>query len=123
MSLSRIVMRLARNPGTEFAGGDDHRGYTVVAPLTPENRLDIDAWHGLKARCSVHRFAPDESPLDGRLARRGQGWFFDYDGADAADDESVYRLGEHSFGLGDYVTITDHDGRPLTYKVTEVSAA
>ena len=34
MSLSRIVMRLARNPGTEFAGGDDHRGYALTAPLT-----------------------------------------------------------------------------------------
>ena len=36
MSLSRIVMRLARNPGTEFAGGDDHRGYALTAPLTLE---------------------------------------------------------------------------------------
>jgi hypothetical protein len=34
MSLSRIVMRLARNPGTEFAGGDDHRGYALTAPPT-----------------------------------------------------------------------------------------
>ena len=33
MELSRIVMRLARNPGTEFAGGDDHRGYALTAPL------------------------------------------------------------------------------------------
>ena len=32
MTLSRIVMRLARNPGTEFAGGDDHRGYSLIAP-------------------------------------------------------------------------------------------
>ena len=31
MGLSRIVMRLARNPGTEFAGGDDHRGYSLTA--------------------------------------------------------------------------------------------
>ena len=29
--LARIVMRLARNPGTEFADGDDHRGYTLTA--------------------------------------------------------------------------------------------
>ncbi len=34
MALSRIIMRLARNPGTEFADGDDHRGYTLTAPLT-----------------------------------------------------------------------------------------
>ena len=32
MSLSRIVMRLARNPGTEFAGGDDWYMGNDVAP-------------------------------------------------------------------------------------------
>ena len=40
MTLSRIVMRLARNPGTEFAGGDDHRGYALTAPLTDDGHLD-----------------------------------------------------------------------------------
>ncbi|MDQ2861553.1 MAG: hypothetical protein M3T55_12690, partial [Pseudomonadota bacterium] len=44
MSLSRIVMRLARNPGTEFAGGDDHRGYALSAPLTADGRLDAAAY-------------------------------------------------------------------------------
>jgi len=40
MALSRIVMRLARNPGTEFADGDDHRGYTLTAPLTADGMFD-----------------------------------------------------------------------------------
>jgi len=123
MSLSRIVMRLARNPGTEFAGGDDHRGYTLVAPLTADRRLDLEAWHKEKARCSVRRFAPDEDPVAGHLVRRGQGWFFDYEWATRSDDESVHRLGDHTFGVGDYVTVNDHDGRGLTYKVTEVTGA
>jgi hypothetical protein len=122
MSLSRIVMRLARNPGTEFAGGDDHRGYTLTAPLTPAGLLDVDTWHAVREKCLVRRFAPDEDPVDGRLARRGQAWFFDYDDADADEDEPVYRLGEHSFGVGDYVTVSDHTGRRLTYKVTEVTS-
>jgi hypothetical protein len=43
MTLSRIVMRLARNPGTEFAGGDDHRGYALTAPLTGDGHLDEGA--------------------------------------------------------------------------------
>lgn len=123
MSLSRIVMRLARNPGTEFAGGDDHRGYTLIAPLTADGLLDIDAWHRLKEKCSVRRFAPGEDHADGRLARRGVVWFFDYDNSEAEDDEPVFRLGEHRFVVGDYVTVSDHNGRPLTHKVTEVSPA
>lgn len=123
MALSRIVMRLARNPGTEFAGGDDHRGYTLTAPLTPEGLLDEAAYAAAKKSCTVRRFAPDEDAADGLLARRGRHWFFDYDDQDQDDDEPVFRLGEHRFAVGEYVTVTDEDGRPLTYKVVEVQPA
>ena len=123
MSLSRIVMRLARNPGTEFAGGDDHRGYTLTAPLTSDGHLDDPAYAKHRAECTVRRFTPDEDPTMGRLARRGKTWFFDYDTANSADDEPVHRLGEHRFSVGEYVTVTDEDGRPLTYKVVEVQPA
>ena len=120
MTLSHIVMRLARNPGTEFAGGDDHRGYSLTAPLTAEGRLDEAAYAKAKASCHVRRFAPDEDAVDGKLAKRGSRWFFDYDEDDTLDDEPVHRLGEHRFAVGEYVTVTDEDGRPLTYKVVEV---
>ena len=123
MALSRIVMRLARNPGTEFAGGDDHRGYSLVAPLTSDGRLDAGAYARSKEDCVVRRFAPDEDPADGHLMRQGARWYFDYGDADDLDDEPVYRLGDHRFALGEYVTITDEDGRPLTYKVVEVAPA
>jgi hypothetical protein len=123
MSLSRIVMRLARNPGTEFAGGDDHRGYSLTAPLTGDGHLDAAAYAKVRDACAVRRFAPDEDPADGHLARQGARWYFDYPDGDVADDEPVYRLGEHRFAVGEYVTVTDEDGRPLTYKVVEVSPA
>ena len=123
MTLSRIVMRLARNPGTEFAGGDDHRGYALTAPLTDEGLLDEAAYAKSKAACVVRRFTPDDDPADGRLARRGSRWFFDYDDADEADDQPVHRLGEHRFAVGEYVPVTDENGRPLTYEVVEVQKA
>ena len=119
MSLSRIVMRLARNPGTEFADGDDHRGYTLTAPLTADGLIDEAGFRQNGKVCSVRRFALDEDPQEGRLSRRGDHWFFDY-GAGAVDDEAVFRLGQHRFSVGEYVTIADEDGRPLTYKVTDV---
>src|SRR6185503_11783327 len=101
MTLSRIVMRLARNPGTEFAGGDDHRGYALTAPLTDDGHIDEAAYAKAKDACAVRRF-------------------FDYDeGDEPADDEPLHRLGEHRFAVGEYVTVTDEDGRPLTYKVVE----
>jgi hypothetical protein len=123
MPLSRIVMRLARNPGTEFAGGDDRRGYALTAPLTPDGKLDETIYTRHRDHCVVRRFAPDEDAVDDRLARRGARWYFDYDDTDTADDEPVYRLGEHRFAVGEYVTVTDEDGRPLTYKVVEVQPA
>lgn len=122
MSLSRIVMRLARNPGSEF-GGDDRRGYTLTAPLTADGRLDAEAYASVRAECSVRRFAPDEDAVMGRLARRGANWFFDYDKASSDDDEPVHRLGDHRFVVGEYVTVTDEDGQPLTYKIVEIQKA
>jgi len=123
MPLSRIVMRLARNPGTEFADGDDHRGYTLVAPLNGEGKIDEGAFGSSRDKCTVRRFAPDEDAQQGLLKRRSNGrWFFDYDDEDEADDEHVHRLGEHRFTVGEYVSVADEDGRPLAYKVVEVTA-
>lgn len=122
MGLSRIVMRLARNPGTEFAEGDDHRGYALVAPLTADGKLDEAGYRANRSACTVRHFAPDEDPMEGKLGRRGERWFFDY-GAEGETDEPLYRIGQHRFAVGEYVSITDEDGRLLTYKVTEVTAA
>jgi hypothetical protein len=69
----------------------------------------------------VRRFTPDEDPTNGVLARRGERWFFDYGEVADADDEPIYRLGQHRFAVGEYVAITDEDRRMLTYKVTEVA--
>jgi hypothetical protein len=121
--LSRIVMRLARNPGTEFADGDDHRGYSLVAPLASDGHLDGAAYSKVRNACSVRRFAPDEDPSDGKLVHVGKSWYFDYDNAVDTGEEPVFRLGQHRFAVGEYVSITDEDGRLLTYKVTDVARA
>jgi hypothetical protein len=120
MTLSRVVMRLARNPG-EFAGGDDHRGYALILPQTAEDHIDLAAYAKQKEACQVRRFAPDEEPVTGRLVRRGQQWFIDYGDVEATDEEPLFRLGDHRFAVGEYVTVTDEDAGALTYKVSEVT--
>ena len=59
---------------------------------------------------------------EGSLGRRGEHWFFDF-GDEVENQEPLYKLAQHRFAVGEYVSITDEDGRLLTYKVTEVAPA
>lgn len=120
MGLQTIVMRLARNPG--FPEGDRDRGYTMVAPLTRDGLIDEAAWRDSKAECTVRAFAPGESAREGRLGRRGHNWFFDYERGETEDDEPVFKLEQHKFVVGEYVTIRDEDDTPLVYRVDSVEA-
>lgn len=117
MTLNRIVMHLARNPEAGFADGDRGHGYTLVAPLTPGGEIDEEAWRTQKAHCTVLAFAPGEPLREGLLARRGHNWFFDYDRRDSDDDEPLFKLEQHKFEIGEYVTIKDHNDRSLVYRI------
>jgi len=122
MTLARITLRLARNPGTEFANGDDRHGYTLVAPLDVRGFLDEAAWTQHRAACAVRHFSPDlPAPREGLLKRRGDNWYFDYEAGTTDDDEPVFKLGWHPFRTGEYVTVTDESGRPLTFVVRDVA--
>ena len=122
MGLTRVVMRLGRNPDAGFPDGDDEQGYVVIAPLGSDGRLDLDLWRANKAKCTVDRFSPDpEEKADGWLTHRGSHWFFHYDEDEEGPDEPVFRLGDHSLRIGDYLTIHEADGDDLTYKVTETT--
>ncbi|MBY9066833.1 hypothetical protein K1X12_07970 [Hyphomonas sp. WL0036] len=119
MSLKRISLQPALNPGAEVVAG---QGYTIIAPLTAEGRLDLDAWRANRADCRVYRLHPDPAErADGWLTHRGNRWFFRYDEEEEGDDENVYRLGDHVFREGEYVTVEFHGEQPLTYKVVDVS--
>jgi len=42
MALTRITLRLTRNPDAGFPEGDDHHGYVVVAPVDGDGKLDVE---------------------------------------------------------------------------------
>ncbi len=122
--LSAIVLHLARNPSAGFPDGDRTRGYRIVAPLDREGRIDLEAWRGARARCTVVRFSPDEAErADGWLSHRGGRWFFRYDEDEEGPDEPLFRLGEHALRVGDYVTVHEADGEDLVYRVDDVRPA
>jgi hypothetical protein len=119
MALSTIRLELARNPG--FPDGAADHGYEIHAPLTADGHLDIDAFADVRDRCTVRRFAAGAAEY-GHLKRTGNhAWAFSYAPGEE-DDEGLFKLEQHRFVVGDYITVRDHDGAALTYKVVRVSA-
>jgi len=47
----------------------------------------------------------------------------DYNQDRPGDEEAGYRLHQHRFAEGEYVTIEDDDGKPYTFQVVSVTAA
>lgn len=115
----RIRLELAREPGRPE--GDARIGYTVLAPLDKDGRIDVETARDHREDCRVIRFHTGRDPDEGYLRRRpGGSWAFHYDFEDGAeDDDPAYRLGEHRFALGEYVTIQEDEGAH-TYRVARV---
>lgn len=115
----RIRLELAREP--RHPEGDPNIGYSIVAPLDDEGRLDAETWRAFKGQCRVIRFHAAAEHEEGFLRRRpGGSWAFHYEFEDGAeDDDPAYRLGAHRFVYGEYVTIEEDEGAH-TYRVVKV---
>ncbi len=114
-----VRLELARTP--EFPEGSASRGYLLRLPLGDDGLIDEAARSGQPARATVRRFWPAETDQAGYLVRKGRGWAFSYAlGED--DDESLYHLEAHPIRLGEYVTLTEPDGRRLPFRVASFRA-
>jgi len=117
--LKKIRLELARTK--EAPEGNARYGYELVAPLSQDGHLDSQAWPAVKQLCSVRRFVPDDVDEHGLLIHsRGRQWAFSYEPGEE-DDEPIYRLGDHRFAVGEYVSITEHDGVIRPFKVVSVN--
>lgn len=123
MPLSSIILRLARNPGSDHPEPDSRDGYALIAPLTADGHLDEAAFSHCAPQCRVRRFTPDADPKQGHLVRHGGRWAIRYDGEVEAAEAGIHRLHDHRFLLGSYVSIMDDDGELLTYRVTNLTDA
>ncbi len=124
MTLRKIRLELARDH--DFPDGSRHHGYELVAPLDADGHIDAAAWAKHKARCRVRRFWEGEDDEIGHVVRKpGGAWAFHYDiNGEEDDDETGYRLAQHKFMMGEYVSIRDHDDDKLrTFRVVSVTAA
>lgn len=121
MTLKRIRLELARNP--EFPEGSPERGYDLIAPLTESGSLSAAEWRKTRDQCVVARFWADQNTTIGKLVRRpGGSWAFDYDPARSSDDELGFRLNQHSFIPGEYVSFRESSGLLHTFRVASIEA-
>lgn len=124
MTLRKIRLELARDH--DFPDGSRRHGYELVAPLDANGHIDAAAWDKSRARCRVRRFWEGEDDEIGHVVRKpGGSWAFHYDiNGEEDDDETGYRLAQHRFMMGEYVSIRDHDDDKLrTFRVVSVTAA
>lgn len=123
MTLYHIHLVMARNK--DFPDGNVHRGYDIHAPLDADGRLDREAWEKVPSACTVIRFWDGERSELGYLVHHPKGgWAFDYDPADDNDDETGYRLSNHVFKTGEYISVRDHGADELhTFVIASVTQA
>ncbi|MGB9165755.1 MAG: hypothetical protein WCC41_15130 [Rhodomicrobium sp.] len=121
MTLKKIRLELARDRA--HPEGSNRHGYEFVGPLDAEGRLDPVLWKKYRERCRVRRFWQNEDDELGHLVRKPGGqWAFHYDiNGDSDDDEGGYRLGNHKFAVGEYVSIREHEDDVMrTFRVVRV---
>ena len=120
--LRKVTLHAARSKS--FPDGSNRHGYTFVAPLTEEGKIDTDAWKAHRGECFVHRFWGDEPERRGLLAHRpggrgGASWVFEL-GEENLDEELGFHFADHAFRPGEYVSIREEEGELFTFKVASV---
>lgn len=119
MMLMKIRLELARTK--ESPAGNPNHGYELIAPLDESGKLDPKSWVSTRQLCSVRRFAPKTADEHGLLIHTARkSWVFSYQPG-AEDDEPVYRLEDHQFREGEYVSVTEHDGVTRPFKVVSMA--
>jgi len=116
--LRSIRLELARTK--EQPAGNPRCGYEFVAPLTADGHLDAQGHKDHKADCRVHRFWEGEKAELGVLRHLGPDrWVFSY-APGKEDDEPAFKFDRHRFVIGEYVSITEHDGVTRPFKVVSI---
>ena len=118
--MSDVRLELARDH--EFPDGNRKRGYQFKAPLDASGHIVVERWRTERQTCTMTRFWDDAAEHGHLIRKPGGSWAFHYDGlGEAGDDEAGYRFGDHTFRLGDYVSIKEHDDVMRTFRVVSLT--
>lgn len=114
-----IRLELART--ADFPEGSPSRAFLLRLPLFEDGLID-EAEVGRKpAMATVKRHWPNEPDQHGYVIRTGANWGFSYAiGED--DDETLFHLESHPLCEGEYVTLTEPDGKRLPFQVSRIDS-
>ncbi len=118
MTLKRVRLERARDE--EFPDGSANHGYEFNLPLREDGHVHLEALPGQAQLCTVVHFQPNRETGHGQIVALPDGrWAFSYaPGED--DDEPIFRLADHVFKQGEYLSVTGHDGTARTYHIVSV---
>jgi hypothetical protein len=121
--LQRVTLNAARSKA--FPEGSIRHGYSFVAPLTEEGKIDAEAWKAHRGECIVRRFWGDDPEMRGLLVHRpgghkGSSWLFEL-GDNLDEEEPGFRFADHAFKPGEYVSLREQDGELMTFRVISVT--
>ena len=117
MDWKHIRLELGRTK--EFPEGSASRAYLLRLPVGDDGLIDKAALKAAPARATVRRFWPNERDMSGYVIRTPAGWAFSYRVGEE-DDEVVFHLESHLIREGEYVTLTEPDGRRLPFRIVSV---
>lgn len=117
--LHSIRMELAGMDGVPH--GSPQHGYLFVAPLDEHGHIDAVAWSRYRKHCHVTRFWGGDETEHGMLRHVGRGWRFDYRVGGSDDDEPIFNFDRRAIEVGNYISITEHDGVQRLFRIVAVS--
>ena len=117
MTWKSIRLELGRTG--EFPEGSASRAFLLRLPLNDKGLIDERALSLSPAMATAHRFWPSERDRSGYVVRTPGGWAVSYEPGEA-DDEPVFHLEPHPIRIGEYLTLTEPDGRQLPFRVASL---
>ena len=117
MNWKSIRLELARTK--DYPEGSASRAYLLRLPLDEDGLIDEQALRRSPALATVHRHWPNEPDMSGYVIRTPNGWALSYEPGED-DDEAVYHLETHPLRMGEYITLTEPDGRQLPFRVASL---
>lgn len=115
-----VKLELARTD--EFPSGSPSRSYLIRLPLDDGGFIDDKARESDPQRATVRRFWPNEPDQSGYILKVKNGWAFSY-AVGEDDDENLFHLENHSIRAGEYLTLTEPNGKQLPFRVVSISEA